>query len=225
MHQLIDKKKNIITYLVLLIILSTTSNKTIQNQKSYLIKIDKINIEGLSGSRNSQLLNELGNIFYRNIFILRKDEIKKIISQHNIVEEYSVKKIYPSKIDISIKTTKIIAKISGNNQLLVGSNGKFITNEESSESLTYIFGEFNSEKFLEFKRNIEISKFNFNDFKAIFYFPSNRWDILTHDGISIKLPENNLLGTLNLAHKIINNDKFKYKKIIDLRVSNKLVTK
>ena len=147
MHQLIDKKNRILIYLILLFILSTTSNKTLESQKNYSHVIDKINITGLSSSKNTQLLNELNNIFYRNIFILDKKEVIKIMSKHNIIEEYNVKKIYPSELTIEVKPTKFIAKISGNNQLVVGSNGKLIQDDATKETLPYIFGKFSSQTF------------------------------------------------------------------------------
>ena len=40
-----------------------------------------------------------------------------------------------------------------------------------------------SKKFLEFKQYIELSKFSFNEFKAVYFFPLNRWDILTIDNV------------------------------------------
>ena len=48
MHQLTDKKNNIIIYLLFLFVLSTTSGKFEENQTSYSSKINQINIEGLS---------------------------------------------------------------------------------------------------------------------------------------------------------------------------------
>ena len=87
-----------------------------------------------------------------------------------------------------------------------------------------IFGEFNSTDFLDLKKNIEQSKFTFKELKTLYFFQSNRWDILTNNDILIKLPLNNSLELLNLAYKIINNDKIE-KKIIDLRVKNHLIIK
>ena len=90
--------------------------------------------------------------------------------------------------------------------------------------MPYIFGEFNSTDFLDLKKNIEQSKFTFKELKTLYFFQSNRWDILTNNDILIKLPLNNSLESLNLAYKIINNDKIE-KKIIDLRVKNHLIIK
>ena len=225
MRQLIDKKNKIIIYLIFLFILSTTSGKFTKNQNSYSYKVNKINIKGLSNNENPKILSELNNLLYENILIINKEEIKKVVKKYNIIEEYSVKKIYPSTIDINIKTTKFIARISNDNQLLVGANGKLIKNEKTSETLPYIFGEFNSKDFLVFKKNIEQSKFTFTEFKTLYFFPSNRWDILTNNGILIKLPKDNFLKSLNLAYKMIRSNDFKNKNLIDLRVNNHLVIK
>ena len=224
MHQLIDKKKKIIIYLLFLLILSTTSGKFVESQNSPSSTINQINIKGLSNVDNSKIYDELKNLFYRNILLVRNDEIKEVINQYNIVEEYTVKKIYPSTINISIKPTKLIARLSNNDQL-VGANGKLIYDKKIKKRLPYIFGEFNSQEFLNFKKNIAKSKFNFTKFKTLYFFPSNRWDILTNDNILIKLSLDNFSESLNLAYKIINNNDFRNINLIDLRINNNLIIK
>ena len=222
MHQLIDKKNKIIIYLLFLLILSTTSKKFVENQNNYSIKINHINVVGLSDVDNLNITNELNNLLYENILLVAKNEIQKVISKYNVIEEYSIKKIYPSTINISIKPTKFVARLSNNDQL-VGANGKLIEDKENSEILPYIFGEFNSQNFLKFKKDIARSKFTFTKFKTLYFFPSNRWDILTYDDILIRLPQDNIFKSLNLAYKIINSDDFKNKNLIDLRINNHLI--
>tara|TARA_B100000767_G_scaffold13753_1_gene13260 strand:+ start:176 stop:853 length:678 start_codon:yes stop_codon:yes gene_type:complete len=225
MHQLIDKKNKVILYLLLLFILSTTSGKFAKNQNPYFFTIDQINIEGISNNDKKKIFYELNNLFQKNILLVRKEEIKRVISQYNIIEEYSIKKVYPSAINIEIKPTKYLARTSNDNQLLVGANGKLIKDIENTEILPYIFGEFNSENFLIFKKKIKQSKFTFTKLKTLYFFPSNRWDILTSDNILIRLPRNNLSDSLNLAHKIIVNNDIKNKNLIDLRINNHLIIK
>ena len=224
MHQLTDKKNKILIYLLLLLILSTTSGKLIENQHSYSLKIYQINIQGLSKTDSKKISNELGHLFYKNILLANKEEIKKILGKYNIIEEYNIKKIYPSTLNINIKPTKFVARLSSNDQL-VGANGKLIEDRENSETLPYIFGEFNSNKFLNFKKNIQRSEFTFNRFKILYFFPSNRWDILTDDDILIKLPKDNIFKSLNLAYKVINSNDFKNKNLVDLRINKHLVVK
>ena len=224
MHQLIDKKKKILIYLLFLFILSTTSGKFVENQNSYFSRIIQINIQGLSIVDNKKIYDELNNLLYKNILLVDKKNIQKIISKHNIIEEYSVKKIYPSIINIDIKPTKFVARLSSTDQL-VGANGKLIENKDNNETLPYIFGEYNSQDFLKLKKNILLSKFTFTKFKILYFFPSNRWDILTFDNILIKLPQDNVYESLNLAYKIIGSNDFKNKSLIDLRVTNHLIIK
>jgi len=225
MHQSIDKKNKVIIYLVFLFILSTTSGKLLEQNKKFSLKIVNIKVLGSTIVKNLEIQNELNSILYQNILFLEKGEISKIINKHNIIEEYNVKKNYPSTLNIEIKPAKFIAKITNHNNLIVGSNGKLISDEQNDKILPYIFGEFNSKKFLEFKKDINKSKFNFAEFKIVYFFPSNRWDILTIDDILIKLPENNVPESLNKAYKIIASSDFKDKGIIDLRIKGYLIIK
>lgn len=224
MHQLIDKKNKIIIYVLFLLILSTTNEKFTNNQNTYSSKIKQINIEGLSNTYNKKIFGELHDLFYKNIFQVSKKEIQNVINEYNIIHQYSIKKIYPSTININIKPTKFVARLSSNDQL-IGENGKLIEDKDNIDKLPYIFGEFNSKDFLAFKRNITQSKFAFIKFKTLYFFPSNRWDILTDDDILIKLPQDNIPKSLNLAYKIISSNDFKNISIIDLRMKNHLIIK
>ena len=225
MHQSIGKKNKIIIYLLFLFILSTTSAKFINDQKALSSSVSKINITGLSEKKNLEILSNLNNFLYESIFVISKNEIKKILEKNNIIQEFSIKKIYPSTLNIEIKPTKFIARVSNNGQYLVGANGKLIEDKNNNELLPYIFGEFNSLDFLSFKQNIEKSIFSFSNLKTLYFFPSGRWDILTDNDILIKLPQEHIVASLNLSKKLIDNDNFKDNKFIDLRVKNHLVTK
>ena len=225
MHQSIGKKNKVALYLIFLILLSTTSEKFLKQQKKYSFRIDKITVAGLSDGKNLEIQNDLDSVFYENIFILKKKKIQNIITKHNIIEEYSIKKIYPSTLNIEIKPTKFLAKVNDSNELIVGSNGKLISTKQNSNTLPNLYGVFNSKEFLEFKINIEKSKFNFTEFKTIYFFSSSRWDILTIDDILIKLPQNNVSEALDIAYKIKTNTEFKNKNIMDLRIKNQLIVK
>ena len=225
MHQSIGKKNKIIIYLLFLFILSTTSAKFINDQKKLSSSITKINITGLSERKNLEILDNLNNLLYKSIFVINEEEIIKILEKHNIIQEFNIKKIYPSTLNIEIKPTKFIARVFNNGQYLVGANGKLIEDKNNNELLPYIFGEFNSLDFLSFKQNIEKSIFSFSNLKTLYFFPSGRWDILTNNDILIKLPQEDIVASLNLSKKLIDNDNFKDNKFIDLRVKNHLVTK
>ena len=225
MHQSKGKKNKIIIYLLFLFILSTTSGKFINDQNKLSSLISKINITGLSERKNLEILNNLNNLLYSSIFIINEEEIRKILEKYNIIREFSIKKIYPSTLNIEIKPTKFIARVYNNGQYLVGTNGKLIEDKDSNELLPYIFGEFDSQHFLTFKQKIEKSIFSFSNLKTLYIFPSGRWDILTNNDILIRLPQEQIVASLNLSKKLIDNKNFKDNKFIDLRVRNHLVTK
>ena len=224
MHQLIGKKKSLILYFFFLVALSTTTSKTLYKTEN-LFQIDNINITGIPLYNIEGLNDELYNTIEKNIFFLKKEVLKNSISEFNIVEKYTVKKIYPRELNINIKPTKFIAKISNKDDVLVGSNGKLISNKDFKKKLPSIFGKFNSTKFLELKIHLERSGFNFEDLKSLIYFSSGRWDILTNDNVLIKLPNKKIYESLHLAKKILNDDNFKMNKFIDLRISNQIIVK
>ena len=225
MHQSISKKNKIIIYLLFLLILSTTSAKFINDQNKLSLSISQINITGLSERKNLEILNNLNNFLYKSIFVINKDELRKILEKHTIIQEFSIQKIYPSTLNIEIKPTKFLARVYNNGQHLVGANGKLIEDKNNNELLPYIFGEFNSQDFLSFKQNIEKSTFSFSNLKTLYFFPSGRWDILTDNDILIKLPQNNIFNSLNLAYKVINIKDMKNINLIDLRIHNHLIIK
>ena len=105
MHQSTGKKNKIIVYLILLFILSTTNGKFAGSQNNYSSIDYKINIEGLSNIQNLKISNELSNLFYKDIFFMDKKEINNIMNKYNFIEEYSIKRIYPSTINVKIKPT------------------------------------------------------------------------------------------------------------------------
>ena len=73
------------------------------------------------------------------------------------------------------------------------------------------------------KRKLSKPKFDFKEINSKYFFPSNRWDIKTINGLLIKLPEKKILESLELANKIKKNIQFDNNKIIDLRISGRII--
>ena len=84
-------------------------------------------------------------------------------------------------------------------------------------------GEININSFLNLKKIIDESSLNFNEIKNLYYFPSGRWDIETSSEILIKLPTKRLKESLDLSLNLLNNEKFKNVKLIDLRQKNQVI--
>jgi cell division protein FtsQ len=227
MPRSIDKKKRIIFYILLFILLSTINQKSEILKKNTLLKIKHITVYGLEHEKNIEIYNELKIILSKNILLVDKDIFKKVFIKNNLVESFIVKKKYPDSISIDIKEADLLAIISLNyNLFFIGSNGKLIEYDESialKKKLPFVFGKPNNLDFIKFKKNIDKSIFNYNNIESIYYFINKRWDVKTKQGILIRLPKNNITKKLNLANNIMNSKKFTKNKIIDLRILKRII--
>ena len=220
MHQ--RKSKKIIIYFFLLILIGSINNISINNLK--LEKIKNINIFGLEENDQKTIINNLNNLDLKNIFFINKNNFKDIIESNSLVEEYNVVKKYPYSIDIDIKKTNFIAKISENgNFFLVGNNGKLSNNNNSKIELPYIFGKPEIKKIVELKKIIDKSDIEYSQIETLYYFKSNRWDLKLKNNIVIKLPENIEINNLDKISIFIKNINLENKKIIDARIKNQII--
>ena len=220
MHQQISKK--IFLYILLFLIVATFNNRNLNDID--LIKVDEILIEGLDEKKNSQLVDKLKFLREQNIFFLDNIRIKETIESSNLVEKYSVFKLYPSSLNVSIIKTNFLAytKKDGNNYLL-GSNGKLIKTSELNQNLPLIFGDFKIKNFFELKDFMNEVNFEFKDVKNLFFFKSGRWDIETQYGLLIKLPKKEIKRSLQIFLDFIEVNDLSEIKEIDLRQHNQII--
>ena len=202
--------------------MGSINNKIFSSIKFYQIK--EIQISGLEDIDNEILLSKLNNFFFKNILLINQNEISKIIENNVLVQNYTILKKYPSKLDVRIEKAKFYAKINRNNKIFyVGSNGKLIKNNFQYE-LPFIFGNPEVNEFLKFKKIIDNSKLQYRDIKNLYFFQSKRWDIELNNNLIVKLPKENLDRSLDNVFEIINNSNLNKFKIIDLRIKNQIIT-
>ena len=216
------KSKKIFQYLFLFLIIGTLNNKNLNTFE--LPKINEINVSGLSKKENLEVLKSLEKLKENNLFFLSKFELVKLIEKNNYIEKFFVSKKYPSSLNIHLQKTRLMALINKDAKFFyIGSNRKFIEASKQEKNLPFIYGEFDIDKFFEIKEDIDQSNFQFSQIKNLFFFPSGRWDIETHQGILIKLPIFKVKESLNLYLELLNKDDFKNIKIIDLRQNNQVI--
>ena len=199
---------------------------TITNSKfSYdFYKIKEFNINGLNQLEAEKLHDDVKIFRNINIFSFNKKDVSKIINSNKTIEEFNIIKIYPSTLKIEIKKTKFLAITKKNGiDYLVASNENLIEIKDTNLELPYIFGDIDVNNFLNFKKIIDISNFEFNKIKSLYYFKSNRWDIITKDGLLLKMPINLTVKKVNLIFEIIKKNNFNNVKIIDFRQNNFMV--
>ena len=187
-------------------------------------KFNKIEIIGLNLNERKKIENIINDANFENIFYLDKQYLQKKINSINIIEQFEIFKNYPSTLKIFIKETKILARTKRNSlDYLIGSNGKLILNDYSVSNIPFVFGDLDINEFLNFKREIDQSKFNFEDITKLYYFKSKRWDIETYQGYLIRLSKDNVKNDLNLFIRLSDEDKFKDELIIDFRQKDQII--
>ncbi len=219
MHQRISKK--IFIYLLIFSILVTVNNKKLTFD---FYKIKKFNIVSSYDLNTDKIYKELINFTNYNIFSFDKQHIYKIISSNKAVEYFQVSKVYPSTLNIEIIKTQFLAITKKDNvDYFIGANGNLIEKNDNNYDLPYVFGNINVNDFLHFKNIVDNSKIKFTDFENIYYFNSNRWDVVNKEGIVLKLPHKLSVEKLNLIFKIIKKNELKDLKIFDFRLNNMMI--
>ena len=225
MHQLIGKKKYLI-YLFIFLLLSTINSQSLTNSNLFKIKDIEI-LEDKASINNSVkeiIENNLTIFKNQNIFLLDKKQIVKKISDNNWISNFSIQKKYPSKLIVNLKKTEPIAKILVDNEIYyVGSNFKLIKSKIQFNNLPNIFGKPKIDQFKNLITNLNLSSLSYKDISDIYYLKSGRWNLKIRDNVIIKLPRDNILESLNLVKKILDNENISSKNTIDLTVKNQII--
>ena len=212
----------ILFYIFLIIFLSTLNNKFFSEIK--LKTVEKITIKGLEGKEKRKILNNLELLDLKNIYFLNKSELIKKLEANELIDNYTVFKKYPSSIEIRINKTKFLANVFiDGKSFVLGSNGKLIQTVDKNNNLPNIFGDYNKDSFFNLLKSIKKSNFELFEIKNLYFFKSGRWDLETNNNMIIKLPKKNLVTSLNLALDLINYNKSKNIKILDLRQEKQVI--
>jgi len=224
---LTDRKGKLFFYLILFILLSTQITKNKNIIKHSTTTVNYIEVTGMSYENNLKVSESLNSLLFQNIFFINKSDINNILKDNNLIESFYIKKFYPNEIKINIKQADLLATTNKNGKkFYIGSNGKLISIDKIknfNKKLPFVFSKSNYNEFVKLKKIIDKSKFQFEEIESFYYFPSGRWDFKTNKGMLIKLPKKNILESLKLADLIKTNVQLKNNKIVDLRISNRII--
>ena len=216
------RNKKILVYVFLFLLVGTHSNNNLRNFDFF--QLNEIKVTGLSEKNNIILMKKLDFIRYKNLFFIDKLKLKEIINSYKLVEKFTVFKKYPSTLNIKITKTQFLANVKkGNNNFILGSNGKLIKSMESKEDKPFIFGKFKNKDFFELKEAIDKTNFDYSRIKNLFFFKSGRWDIETSSGLLIKLPKKDLIKSLKLVANFLEKNQRNNINKIDLRQYNQVI--
>ena len=218
-------RNRVLIALVLLLLLSTYK---LQNNFyfSSRMNIKEIIVENVSVLNTTDIKSKLSFLYDTNFYFLKKTDIQKALEKEDFVESFHIKKIYPDKIKIKIFEKKPVAILqSKKKKFYFTDKNKILPYRDLKkfENLPVVFG--NKESFTIFYSNLKNVGFLIDELKTLYYFESQRWDIVTKKNRTIKLPPKDYKKSLinfNLIKNQINFDKYK---IFDYRINNQLILK
>jgi len=217
--------KRFIIALSLLLLLSTyniQNNFTINSKFS----VEKIIIENNSIIKKKELKEKLSFLLETNLFFLRTNEIESKLVEIDLIESFELKKIYPNKIILKIFEKKPVAILQNKQDKKYYTDSddiiKFFQHDEF-ENLPLVFA--NKENFKFFLKDLTALNFPLDELKKLYFFESKRWDLLTKNNKTIKLPINEYHDSLKNFLDIRNKASFEKYKIFDYRINNQLILK
>ena len=227
MPQLINKNK-IYFYVFCFIFLTTITNQKFKLfiKDFFLInnivtKIDKLNI-------NEKKLFKFNSIINKNIFLIKNQDFVNYLNETNYLQDINIKKKYPSTIIVNARKTNIVALTYLNQKkFYVGENKKFIPSSQIdfTSNLPTIFGKFEISEFLKLKNILKELDMDYKNIKKYHFHKTKRWDLYFDKNIIIKLPDKNISSALKIYKKFKEKNDINSDKIIDLRISNRLIMK
>ena len=226
------KKLHKIFFLFFLLIILSTFNPN--NFKTYkpIINLNLFDISQIDISNNHIIPEEeirlkLQNLKGKNIFFITKEDILNPIKSFNFLYNMEIKKKYPKTIKLKIYEEKPIGIIIKNNQkFYICKSSKLIPYDKNLKfnTLPGIFGEESEIYLVNFIKTLKKNKFPVEKVKNYYFFKVGRWDVeLANDQI-IKFPFKKVVESINKSNELLNREDFKKYKVIDLRISGKIIT-
>ena len=225
MLQSINKKK-IYFYLVSFLFISTIFNNNLISNLKNVFKIREVKVENVKKEINDNILSNTSFLLGENIFFVSKNFLLEKFDKLNFIESISIKKKYPSIINIQTKQTNLIAiTYLDQKKYFVGQNGKFIIAKQISnkKKLPTIFGKFKPDDYIFLQGELLNQKIDLDEITRYYFHKNKRWDLYFVNNFVIQLPSKNISEAINLFKKFTSKNNINSNTIIDLRIKNRLI--
>ena len=216
-------KKSLFGLIVLFIFLTTYTPKK-NNFKIFNLNIKEIVIENNAVIEKEEIKKKLSFLYEENLFLINTEDITKRLENETFIESFRIKKVYPNLIKLIITEKKPIAILRNKKKkFYISDKGDLINfiNIKIYNDLPTVFG--NGESFYSLYQDLQNIRFPIENIKSFYFFESNRWDLVMHDGKVIKLPIRDYLSSLKNFMLSKANSNFNNYKIFDYRIKDQLI--
>ena len=224
-----NKKIKILFYIFIFIFLSTISffEKTNIFGGKIFFSLSKIEIYGYEKVDYVAMQNQLSEFIGKNLLFISPEEIKDILDENKLINEFTIQKKYPNTININLKEVNFVAKIfKDKKKYFLANNDNLILFKDYvlDQDLPNVYGKDVEYYFNDFQKLLKLNNFNLNIISSYYFFQINRWDLVTNNQKIIKFPSKDLNEAIKVANKLLNNKDFNKYSVIDLRINNKIIT-
>lgn len=209
-----------------LLFLLTTFNTQKEINFKLNFKVKKIIVENNFILSEDEVKSELSFLYDKNFIFLNSKDIKKKINKNSFIDGLEIKRIYPNKLKVKIFEKKPIAIIQvKKKKYYFTKKNKIISYYylENFKNLPVVFG--SKENFQKFYKDLKQINFPMKLIKKYYFFESRRWDLLTVENQTVKLPINDYKKSLENFLLIRNQINFEKYKTFDYRVNNQIILK
>jgi len=216
-------KKSLFWLIIFFIFLTTYTPKFNFIKDSHL-NIKKIKIDNNSILKSDEIKKKLNFLYNENLFFLNIEDVAENLKNETFIESFSIKKIYPNTLKLTIVEKKPIAVLQNKKKKFYISDKGSIINFRDIEKYTNlptVFG--NGENFYTLYNDLQNIQFPLEKIKSYYFFESGRWDLVMYDDKVIKLPNQDYLFSLKNFMKSKNNRNFNNYKIFDYRIKDQII--
>ncbi len=219
-------KINVYFYILCFLILTTISNNNLSKSINDRFLVKKINVNTKFPEINKKIRSKIDFLYSENIFFIKEYELYNDLNEFKFLENISIRKKYPSTLDIYANRTDILAvTYIDNKKYYLGNNGKFIQtlNIDFDKKLPVIFGKFEVKDFFNLVNLIKTQKIEYEKIEKYYFHKNKRWDLYFDNKYVIMLPNKNIIEALKLYKEFKQKKFIKDNTIIDLRVNNRII--
>ena len=207
-----------------LILLLTTYKLT--NEINLNLKVKKIIIENNNILSEKKVKEDLYFLYEKNLFFLNNNLIKNKLDKNSLIESFKIKKIYPNTVKIHVFEKEPVFILQNKKKKFYFTKKNLLINYtkiKQFEDLPIVFAE--KENFEKFYNELKKIKFPIKIVKAFYFFESKRWDLLTVNNKTIKLPIKDYDISLKNFINIQKKESFRNYTIFDYRITDQLILK
>ena len=224
-----NKKIKILFYIFIFIFLSTVSffERTNIFGNKIFFPLNKIEIYGYEKVDYVAMQSQLSNLIGQNLLFMNSKDIEEILDENKLISEFTIQKKYPDTVNINLKEVNFVAKVfKDKKKYFLADNDILIPFKDYviDQDLPNIYGKDAEFYFNDFQKLLKLNNFNINIISSYYFFQINRWDLVTNNQKIIKFPSKGLKEAIKVVNKLLNNKYFNEYSVLDLIISNKIIT-